>query len=132
MCGVEFGSDDYEKSNDKSDVKSKVGRVQVQYSITKTGTQRVVDAIGIQMACASLDKLRMLVKLGLPEINVESGRILSKVNYRANSTTVKGREIENITVRTPSLTGPEGFKTRIGLTGEIEVKFSVARSKTNG
>ena len=129
ICGVEFGTDDYIRNRPAGKISD--GRAFL-YKISEKGAQRVADAIVDQLARTTIDKLRMLVRLGLPEIKVESGRILTKASFRVESSTQNSYGTEKMLIRALNLSGPEGFKSRVGMSGEMEVKFSVVRSEWNG
>ena len=128
LCGVKLGAGDYVLKH----IPSTDGIYNVAVTITDTGAQRIADAVVYQLATATLDRLRMLVSLGLPEIKVESGRILTKASFRVDSGAQNSNGTDQVLIRTLNLSGPEGFKSRMGMSGEMEVKFSVVRSGSSG
>ncbi|MCL2625676.1 MAG: hypothetical protein FWD46_02520 [Cystobacterineae bacterium] len=131
LCGISFGEGDYESSPSRSQL-TEFRKIPF-YTITAVGAQRVADAVVSQLAVETLEKLRMLVAQGLPEIRVDSGRILTKANFRMDESAVKNSYgTKQMLVRPPSLSGPEGFRMRVGMSGEMEIKFSVIRSECNG
>ena len=129
LCGVELGTGDF--------VFRRTGRPEEGYEvspfvISATGARRIADAVVSQLASATLEKLRMLVKLGLPEIKVDSGRILTKASFRMDSGAQNSDGTEQMLIRALNMSGPEGFKSRLGMSGEMEIKFSVVRSESSG
>jgi len=129
LCGVELREGDFERSRPS---RLEEGKEVSPFAISAAGAQRIADAVVYQLASATLDRLRMLVRFGLPEIKVESGRILTKASFRIDSGTQNNYGTEQMLVRALNMSGPEGFKTRIGMSGEMELKFSVVRSESSG
>jgi len=129
-CGIQLGVGDYIRR--KPIDKPVDGKLAAVYIITEQGAQRIVDAVVVKFADESLKKLRMIVRSGLPEVIVDSGRILTKASFRVDSGTQNSYGTDQVLVRILNMSGPEGFKSRIGMSGEMEVKFSVVRSESSG
>jgi hypothetical protein len=131
LCGIQFGEGDYGRRK-LSISREPISSKRAICTISATGAQRVADAVVSLLAEETLEKLRMLVAQGLPEVKVESGRILTKASFRVDSGTQNSRGTEQMLIRALNLSGPEGFKTRAGMSGEMEVRFSVVRSEYRG
>jgi len=129
-CGLTFTEEDFIMVERATKAMEFEGRA--KYIISTGGAQRVENAVSLMLANSALKKLRRLVDHGLPEVNVESGRILSKADFRIDSEAENSYGANKMLVRSLNFSGPDAFRLKAGLSGEIEVNFSVGRCKTNG
>jgi|GEM_PF-5566677 len=99
-----------------------------RFLISERGAQRLQEAARQKIAKESLEKLQRLVAGGLPEVYVESGRILSKASFRVEREGESRSGTEKVLLRTLNTSSPGVFRMKAGISGEIEVKFKVGRS----
>ena len=119
LLGIAFEEGDYLPLK-----KKKKGATET-FLISERGAQRLEEAARQKIAKESLEKLQRLVAGGLPEIYVESGRILSKASFRVEENSYG---TEKVLLRTLSTSNPGIFRMKTEMSGEIEVHFKVGRS----
>jgi len=100
-----------------------------RFLISESGAQRLREAARQKLALEALEQLQRLVAFGLPEVHIESGRILSKASFRIE---YKADGSEKMMVRALSTSNPGMIRIKAGMSGEIEVNFKVGRSSTHG